>query len=708
MAAGRRQQAPYALVVAVVLIVLFGWLGWLELARDFRRNLGASLGSVLGASHEAARAWVERELVQVRLWANDPVMRDAARRLLQRQGSGEALRDAPDRLALVRWLDSVIDSRGFDGFELVARDGSTLASSDPNAVGRPSTVPFPATLLDSLWAGQPLVLPPRPRRNGPAAAYDPHLFVAAPVPGPDGHALAVFVVQLDPEGEFSGIFERGRFGTSGETFAYDASGQLLSVARGASAGAHFEPGPESHATEEQHERATGRPMTHDSNQVRVMTHRRSGISLGGYTAYRGAEVVGAWRWDDTLGFGIATELDHREAFGPLVFTGRVLFGLTFVSTLLVVGAVVFRQRSRQLEALIDGAPLGMMLVDAKGGILRVNPAARNLFGYENDELNGVSVERLVPESLRGAHVAHRHDYQHAPRTRFMDAGLHLRGLRRDGSLVPLEVALAPIEVDGRPLVFAMLWDIGPRLTTERELRERTEDLARSNRDLEQFAYVASHDLRAPLRGIAQLTEWLSADLAPHASEDSKQHLDLVLNRVRRMDQLLNSLLEYARASRGNATEERVDVQRLVHDVADLLAWPSGFVLKVPEPLPTVQTDASALQQVLHNLIGNAIKHHDRAQGTIAVRAERTREGLEFLVTDDGPGIPPHLRQKAFEMFQTLRPRDEVEGSGMGLALVQRIIERRGGRVSIEAAEPRGTAVRFLWSDRTGRGMGGRA
>lgn len=702
MAAGRRKQAPFALVVAVGLVVLFGWLGWLELARDFRRNLGASLGSVLGASHEAARAWVEREIVQAQLWAGDSAVRGAARRLAPLHESQVALRDAPDRLALVRWLDSVVDSRGFDGFELIARDGTTLAATDAGAVGRPSTVPFPAHVLDSLWTGRARVLPPRPRRDRPSGAYDPHLFVAAPVPGDDGRPLALLVIQLDPAGEFSGIFERGRFGASGETFAYDARGQLLSLARGATAGAHFEPGPGGQGARKAAERDAVRPFARDSAGTKSLVHLGSGVDLRGYTAYRGARVVGAWRWDDTLGFGIATELDRGEAFGPLVFTGRVLLVLTLVSALLVIGAVLFRRRSRQLEALLDGAPLGMMLVDTRGRIRRLNPAASHLFGFTSDELTGASIERLVPESLRAAHASHRAEYRRGPRTRFMDAGLNLQGVRRDGSLVPIEVALAPIEVDDESLVFAMIWDIGPRLATERELRERTEDLARSNCDLEQFAYVASHDLRAPLRGIAQLTEWLSADLAPHASEDSKQHLHLVLSRVRRMDGLLNSLLEYARVTRGATAEERVDVNRLVHDVADLLAWPSGFVLQVPEALPVLQTDAAGLQQVLHNLIGNALKHHDRDHGAIAVRAARGEAGFEFSVVDDGPGIPVHLRDKAFEMFQTLRPRDEVEGSGMGLALVQRIVERRGGRVAIESAEPRGTAVRFLWPETRSR------
>jgi len=140
----------------------------------------------------------------------------------------------------------------------------------------------------------------------------------------------------------------------------------------------------------------------------------------------------------------------------------------------------------------------------------------------------------------------------------------------------------------------------------------------------------------------------------------------------------------------------VDVDALVRDVAGLFEWPVGFTFRIDGALPTLQTNRGALQRTFANLVGNAMKHHDRPVGTVTVNATAAGPFVEFRVTDDGPGIDPRFHAKAFEMFQTLRPRDQVEGSGMGLALVKRLVEAHGGTIAIESDGGRGTTVRFTW------------
>ncbi len=353
-------------------------------------------------------------------------------------------------------------------------------------------------------------------------------------------------------------------------------------------------------------------------------------------------------------------------------------------------------RSQQFESIVAQAPLGMLLVAANGTIYQANHACHEMFGYDECALVGADVEALLPADRRERHIDRRSEYTRAPRTRAMGEANELAGLRKDGSTFGIDVALGPVELAAGRFTLAVVWDVEARRRAERELASRTEELVRSNRDLEQFAYVASHDLRAPLRAIDQLTSWLVADLGAHAGDDSKRHFDLLRGRVRRMDALLTALLEYARASKTRNELHLVDVAVLLRDVSSLLEWPPGFRLEAPGPFPVLRTDRTGLHQVFQNLIGNAIKHHDGTSGVITVAWRDTPAAHEFRVSDDGPGIPSEYHSRIFAMFETLRPRDEVEGSGMGLALVRRLVELRGGTIEVEPAAPRGVTFRFTW------------
>jgi signal transduction histidine kinase len=242
-------------------------------------------------------------------------------------------------------------------------------------------------------------------------------------------------------------------------------------------------------------------------------------------------------------------------------------------------------------------------------------------------------------------------------------------------------------------------DMAENLLLANRARVRVEEeLRRSNEDLDRFAYSASHDLKAPLRGIRNLTDWIAEDIEDSASADTVENLALVRNRVQRLDLLLDSLLRYSRIGRSGAEPEDVDLARLIADITDYVAPADGFSVTVRGELPALRTDKAPLEQVLRNLIGNGLKHHDRDAGDVTVSARDLGDAVEFRVDDDGPGIPGHFHERIFQMFQTLRPRDELEGSGMGLAIVKKTVEGRGGSIRIESAPPRrGTAFIFTWA-----------
>ncbi len=240
-------------------------------------------------------------------------------------------------------------------------------------------------------------------------------------------------------------------------------------------------------------------------------------------------------------------------------------------------------------------------------------------------------------------------------------------------------------------------DITNLQVAERALRTSNEELARSNGDLEQFAYVASHDLKAPLRSIEVLVGWLEEDLADVEIKEVHENLGLLKQRTARLNRLLEDLLEYSRAGRTVGQKSQTDCKALVQDIASLLDVPETFNLVLGTGLPVIETFATPLGQVLRNLISNSIKHHPAANGTITVAAERHDDHYLFSVTDDGAGIPEEYVDKVFEMFQTLRPRDEVEGSGMGLAIVNRIVNWQGGRIWCEVPpNGTGTVFKFEW------------
>jgi PAS domain S-box-containing protein len=240
--------------------------------------------------------------------------------------------------------------------------------------------------------------------------------------------------------------------------------------------------------------------------------------------------------------------------------------------------------------------------------------------------------------------------------------------------------------------------------SEQHLRGRAEELTRlaaalerSNRELDAFAYAASHDLRAPLRGIANLAQWIEEDLTAQGGlkSETAEMLQLMRGRMHRMEALIDGLLQYSRAGRTHKTPEAVDIHALVAEVVDLLAPPAGATVTL-EPLPAITTERLPLQQVFMNLIGNALKHGGGDRAVIVVGGRDAGAFHEFFVRDNGPGIAPEFQDRIWGIFQTLEARDKVEGTGIGLALVKKIVEGHGGRVWVESSVGQGSTFRFLW------------
>ncbi|ARV63228.1 PAS domain-containing sensor histidine kinase [Nostocales cyanobacterium HT-58-2] len=253
-------------------------------------------------------------------------------------------------------------------------------------------------------------------------------------------------------------------------------------------------------------------------------------------------------------------------------------------------------------------------------------------------------------------------------------------------------------------------DISDRKETEIALQQRAEELTRMNTilaqtttllkkrndELDQFAYVTSHDLKAPLRAIASLSEWMEEDLGEILPEENQHQMRLLRGRVRRMEALINGLLEYSRIGRIQAPLSMVNVAALLKEVIDLLDPPPTFTIEVEPGMPTFVTKRLSLQQVFSNLMSNAIAHHTRADGHVKVSVKDQGQYYEFAVCDDGPGIAPEYYDKVFQIFQTLEARDHKESTGVGLAIVKKIVETEGGTILLDSQVGVGSTFRFTW------------
>ena len=352
-----------------------------------------------------------------------------------------------------------------------------------------------------------------------------------------------------------------------------------------------------------------------------------------------------------------------------------------------------------LTAIVDNVIDGLISIDELGNIESFNRACERLFGYSQSEVLGHNIKMLMPEPYHSGHDGYLSRYNHTGEARIIGtAGREVSAKRKNGSVFPMDLSVSSFQVAGTRHFSGIIRDITSRKQAEAQAADFTMALLRSNQALDEFAYAASHDLKAPLRVIDNASKWIEEDLAEHLTGESLENMQLLRGRVKRMEKLLTDLLTYSRIGR-KLDEEPFDLIRgdaLLADVLALLSPPAAFEITVSPAFADIEVSRMPLQQIFMNLIGNAIKHHDKQQGKIFVGVEPGEKKHTFFVSDDGPGIDPRFHARIFDMFQTLRPRDQVEGSGMGLAMVRKHIELSGGSVAVESAEGAGSTFRFTW------------
>ncbi|MEO0805864.1 MAG: PAS domain S-box protein [Cyanobacteria bacterium J06643_4] len=380
-----------------------------------------------------------------------------------------------------------------------------------------------------------------------------------------------------------------------------------------------------------------------------------------------------------------------------------------------------RDQKAQLKILFDQSAVGMARLSIEGQWIQVNQRLCDLLHY--------SMAELLKKTFR--EVTHPDDadidnkvYAQLTSGARSQSSLEKRFLTRHGEIVWAHVTVSishgeshselhgesHSEPDQALYFIATIQDITAQKKATAALERQKNDLLRvnsqltqtmsaleqRNQELDQFAYVTSHDLKAPLRAIANLATWIEEDIGADLPAENIEQFTLLKNRVHRMEGLIDGLLEYSRVGRVHQSRVQVDVGQLLIDVVDSLSPLGSFTVEVQPGMPVLMTEELPLIQVFSNLISNAIKHHDRQDGRVVVSVSEQDDFYEFIVADDGPGIAPKYHQRIFTIFQTLKARDDMESTGIGLSIVKKVITAEGGKITIESAEGSGTTFRFTW------------
>jgi signal transduction histidine kinase len=388
-----------------------------------------------------------------------------------------------------------------------------------------------------------------------------------------------------------------------------------------------------------------------------------------------------------LFFGIALIITWLS-FQPwvIVVYSLILFGGTLfvynilqISKFSLLNFIKTHHSQTFLMEIFQTMGNALIVADKDGIITLVNPCLTRLIGIPQEEILGRKAEELFLSE-----ISDMPGVQH-------ENGLLLPSLKE----IPVLVTISHTYQQGNLIQIIVLQDIRKQKENEIRLKKYLQKIEQNNLELEQFSYVAAHDLKAPLRAIQNLTEFIEEDMEQVPS-GVRQHFQLIKNRIARMENLINGLLEYARVGKKGVNLEITNVKELLEDILENLGIENRSRVEIESELPTLFTHKLLLEQVFANLISNAHKYNTNPSPVIKIGSRDDGKQFEFSVSDNGPGIPADSKEKIFKIFQTLQARDDYESTGVGLSIVKKIVEETGCEIHVDSEPGEGCTFRFTW------------
>jgi len=756
------------LSIFVVLVVIVGSMALDRIKEKVLRDVGSNLENVLVTTADRLGFWVELQQGVLEQIAMNPLLVQQTEELLNVATNPAALLSS-DALRAVRSTLARNEADLGLGFLIIDRNGVSIGSARDTNIGTRNLIADQRPeFLYRVFAGQSVFVPPV---SSDVAIGDTDvqnalsLFIAAPIRRANGDVIAVLTKRLDPAEGFSRVLQFSRVGESGESYAFDQTGIMVSASRFEGGLREIELLAEGESSIMNIQiRDPGGNMTEgfrsavQPNELPFTLMAESAISAGadrpgersptdgdmsGYRDYRGVPVYGAWLWDGQLGLGLTSEIDVAEALSTFNTVRLTAIGVLSITLFLSLGGAIFilvtgertnqalkkardeledrveertidlKRATKQTSLILENATDGILTIDDRQVVVGFNPACEEMWGYSADDVLGQEITMLIPEYARKDHLANVHKFRDAKAegVHMENRGLKLFGLTKNGVVFPAEVGISKNEIDGETFYSAFIKDITNREKAEAELLEAKKVADAANQAKGDFLANMSHEIRTPMNAIMGLSDLcLRTKLHPKQQD----YLSKIHASAESLLGIINDILDFSKIEAGKLDMESLpfEIDRVLDNLATVVTVKTqekGLELlfsRAPDVPPVLVGDALRLGQVMVNLVNNAVKFTESGEIVVQIEVADHRDDevtLRLSVRDTGIGMNKEQQGRLFKSFSQADTSTtrKYGGTGLGLAISKQLVEMMGGEIHVES-EP-GVGSNFIFTANLGIG-----
>lgn len=710
-----------SLVIVIIIIFVFTQIVLEKTKEEILIKTKDTLETVLKTTVEGLGVWIEAKKKVLNHIGKDEKLVSITKELLNISSNTDMIFKSQALKEARRFFIKRKEVFGDVGFFIITKDGLSIASSRDINIGTKNLIAEQhSDLFEKVFSGKAVFIPPifSDVKIGNSKIT---MFVVAPIKTSDGEVIAAVSQRLVPERDFSRVTQLGKIGESGETYAFDHSGRLITEIRfndyllkngllkkGESAILNLE---------------IRNPKGNLTLMAQSAIDGNSGSNITGYLDYRGVKVYGSWIWCKKLNIGITTKMDVAEVLAEYDKTKNIIFIILCFTLLLLIGLSIFvfllgehthkilsrnhdkleervRERTKEIRAILSSAPNALITADKHGFIQSFNPAAENVFGYTQGEVIGKNISIFVPKDHRKSHNDFIANYLRDGKSKIIRTGLEACGIRKDGSQFDAQITIGHTDLSkDKHLFVTFVRDISERKQEERELIKAKEVAEAATQVKADFLANMSHEIRTPMNAIIGFSDLV---LKMTISKKVKDYVLNVNSSAKNLLSIINEILDYSKIEAGRIELEEIcfNLSNLVNDILktnSLYAEQKDLYVRFnySDSLPKCfKGDPNKLRQIIWNLVGNAIKFTEK--GGITVSLKEDNGFVHFSISDTGIGIKKENTKRIFDSFtqadnSTVR---EFGGTGLGTTISKRIVELMGGKIWVESEIGIGSIFHF--------------